>query len=71
MYATEFQTVAKEPYIKIPEFEKFKDKEIKVVILTENLDYLDNEKKDDLDFFDKYQFDLSNFKFDREEANER
>ena len=31
-----------------------------------------DEKRDDIDrFFDQYNFDLSQFRFDREEANER
>lgn len=33
MYATEFQTIVNEPYIKIPNFERFKGHEIRVVLL--------------------------------------
>jgi len=33
MYATEFQTVVNEPYIKIPNFERFKGHKIRVVLL--------------------------------------
>lgn len=33
MYATEFQTVIDEAYIKIPEFEKFKGYEVKIIVL--------------------------------------
>lgn len=35
MYATEFKTVIHDPYIKIPEFERFKDREVRVIILEE------------------------------------
>jgi len=69
MYAVEFETVANEPYIKIPEFERFKGHKLKVILL----DTQDEKSKnrDDLDFFDKFELDLSNFKFNRDEANER
>ncbi len=33
MYATEFQTVIKDSYIKIPDFEHFKNKEVRIIIL--------------------------------------
>ena len=33
MYAAEFKTIINEPYIKIPEYEKFKGKEVRVVLL--------------------------------------
>jgi len=72
MYATEFQTIAKEPYIKIPEFEKFKDKKIRVVVI--DIDKQE-EKNDSTDFIEKLiknPIDFpKDFKFDREEANER
>ena len=40
MYATEFQTVINEPYIRIPNYETFKGHEVRVVLLN-----LDNEIK--------------------------
>ncbi len=50
MYATEFKAIIDEPYIKIPEYEKFKGKEVRVVLL-----HLENNTKSDKkeDFFDK------------------
>jgi len=69
MYAIEFETVANEPYIKIPEFERFKGHKLKVILLDTQDDK--SKKRDDLDFFDKFELDLSNFKFNRDEANER
>ncbi len=33
MYATEFQTIVKDPYIQIPEYEKFKNREVRIIIL--------------------------------------
>ncbi len=32
MHVTEFETVVKDPYIEIPDFEHFKDREVKVII---------------------------------------
>ena len=70
MYATEFKTFIDKPFIEIPEYENFKGQEVRVVLLS-----LDNQKieksNNKLDFFDKYQLDISNFRFDRDEANER
>ncbi len=36
MYATEFKTVIKEPYLLIPEFQKFKDREVRIIIIDIN-----------------------------------
>ncbi len=72
MYATEFKTVIDEPYIKIPEYEKFKGKKVRVVLL-----YLKNEKKREKkeDFFEKIIKNPKHIKdvtfLTREEANER
>ena len=68
MYAVEFEIYANTPTIEIPEFEKFKNKEIRVIILDKGNK---SEKKRDLDFFDKFRLNLSGFTFDREEANAR
>lgn len=35
MYATEFKTVIHDPYVKIPEFERFKDRAVRIIILEE------------------------------------
>ena len=72
MYATEFKTIINEPYIKIPEYEKFKGKEVRVVLL--NLQK--NKKRDKKeDFFDKIVKNPKHIKdvtfLTREEANER
>jgi hypothetical protein len=71
MYATEFQTVINEPYIKVPNYETFKGHEVRVVFLDLNINKNIEEQNNNLDFFDKYQLDLSNFKLDRDKANER
>ena len=68
MYAVEFETYANEPTITIPEFEKFKGKEIRVIILDKETK---RKRENDLDFFDKFRFDLNHFHFDRDEANAR
>jgi len=46
MYATEFQTIINEPYIKIPNYEAFKGHNVRVVLLD-----IDN-KNDDIEFVD-------------------
>lgn len=33
MYATEFQTIIKNGYIQIPNYERFKDREVRIIIL--------------------------------------
>ena len=72
MYATEFKTVIDEPYIKIPEYEKFKGKKVRVVLL-----HLENEEKREKkeDFFEKIIKNPKHIKdvtfLTREEANER
>ena len=72
MYATEFKTVINEPFIAIPEYEKFKGKEVRVVLL--NLDNQSNKEQHE-DFFDKiikHPKHIENASFlSREEANER
>ena len=72
MYATEFKTVIDEPYIKIPKYEKFKGKEVRVVLL-----HIENEKKREKkeDFFYNIIKNPKHIKdvtfLTREEANER
>ncbi len=49
MYATEFETVVDNEYIKIPEFEAFKGHEVRVIVL--NIDNEKNIEKDEkMDF---------------------
>ncbi|MFW6307690.1 MAG: hypothetical protein ACOC08_03515 [Campylobacterales bacterium] len=70
MNATEFQTVINEPYVYIPQFEQFKGHKVRIILLDEELN--STQKRDDIDsFFDKFKLDLSDYRFDREEANER
>ena len=77
MYATEFKTVINEPYIKIPDFEKFQGQEVRVVLLNLNNNIIDNRKDIDIDIdFIEHLINNpiplpNNFKFNREEANER
>ena len=75
MYATEFQTVINEPYIHIPNYEKFKGHEVRIVVL--NIDtktkYDIKDKKED--FFERITKNpkhIKNVEFlSRDEANER
>jgi len=74
MYATEFKTVINEPYIKIPDFEKFQGQEVRVVLLNLNDNIIDKQEEK-IDFIEHL---INNpisfpkdFKFNREEANER
>jgi ribosome maturation factor RimP len=77
MYAEEFQIVIDKPYIKIPEYKRFKGHKVRIVLLDiqeeRETNFKSNTKEANkrLDYFDKYQLDLSNFNFDREEAHER
>jgi len=68
MYSVEFKTKSENGIIKIPEeYGELNSKNLKVVLILEETD-----KKDEVDiFFSKYNIDLSAFKFNREEANER
>ncbi len=72
MYATEFKTIVNEPFIAIPEYEKFKGKEVRIVVL--NLENQSSEEKQE-DFFDtiiRQPKHIENISFlSREEANER
>ena len=74
MYATEFQTTIHSEYIKIPEYERFKGKEVQIIVLDVHK-YEKVKKVKEKDFIE-YLIDNpvdfpKEFKFDREEANER
>lgn len=75
MYATEFQTVIKDSYIKIPNFEHFRNKEVRIIILDikPSSTVENNEVEDFIDYLIKNPVDMpKNTKFlSREEANER
>ncbi|MEA1916998.1 MAG: hypothetical protein U9N42_05645 [Campylobacterota bacterium] len=74
MYAAEFQTTIHSEYIKIPEYEHFKGREVQIIVLdvekhkelnkTEEKDFIEHLIDNPVDF-------PKEFKFDREEANER
>ena len=75
MYATEFQTVIKDSYIKIPDFEHFKNKEVRIIILDiKPSDAEENvEDKNFIDYLINNPADMpKDTKFlSREEAHER
>ncbi len=74
MEAVEFKTVVDNPYIKIPDFEKFKGKRVRVVLFDLNSD-TNFQKAKKIDFFDKVTQNPKHIKninfFSREEAHER
>jgi len=74
MYATEFQTTIHSEYVKIPEYEHFKGREVQIIVLDvhkyEKLKKV--EEKDFIEYLIDNPVDFpTEFKFDREEANER
>jgi len=71
MQAIEFETVSKDGTIKIPdEYKEFISKPLKVILLkTDEPEKTGSDKIDE--FFDSINIDLSGYKFDRDEANER
>jgi len=75
MYATEFQTIINEPYIKIPEYDTLKGKNVRVLFLVENESNETDSVTKDEDFFERMTKNpkhIKNVKFlSREEANER
>jgi hypothetical protein len=76
MYATEFQTVINDPYIKIPEYESFKGHEVRVILLDIQGELYKKESNDEVDFIDyliENPIEISKgTKFlSREEANAR
>ena len=75
MYATEFQTVINEPYIHIPNYERFKGHEVRIVVLnidSEENNIVSNKKEDFFEKITKNPKHINNVQFlSREEANER
>jgi hypothetical protein len=76
MYATEFQTVINEPYIHIPNYERFKGHKVRIVVLNIDNEYnniVPNKKEDFIEYLINNPIKVSkDFKFlTREEANER
>ena len=76
MYATEFQTVINNPYIKIPEYERFKGQEVRIILLhSKKKSYLPS-TEDEVDFIEYLANNPIKLKMDlkflsRNEANER
>ena len=67
MQAYEFQTMVNDGFIKIPdEYNKIKNSKIKVIILTE-----EKPIKNKRSLFPNFTIDTTNYKFNRDEANER
>lgn len=74
MYATEFKTVINEPYIGVSEFEKFKGREVRVIII--DIDKTTNTDKSGDDFIYKTAQNPKSLQdgdafLSRDEANER
>jgi ribosome maturation factor RimP len=59
MQTMEFKTTINEPYIKIPNFDIFKGCEVEVILKMPRKNQNKRNTKGNLDFFDKYQKDLS------------
>lgn len=64
MYAIEFETDVVNEYLKIPNFEQFKNKHVRVVIETD-------EGPKTTQRLSALAIDTRDFKFNRDEANER
>jgi len=81
MYAVEFETTIENGTVRIPKnIENYHQiKTAKFIMMYDSSDIVkvdfDREKAQRLEsvdmIFDKYSFDMSKFKFDRDEANER
>ena len=75
MYATEFQTIIDDPYIKIPEYESFKGHKVRIIVLNMNKTTKETQEKqeDFIDYLIKNPVDVpKGIEFlSREEANER
>lgn len=75
MYATEFQTIINDPYVKIPEYESFKGKEVRIIVLNmdKRVNKIQEKQEDFIDYLINNPVDLpKDAKFlSREEAHER
>ncbi len=81
MYAVEFDSEVKNGFIAVPsKYKKLQEVgSIRLIVMYGEeitkkfkFDMDDKQKMDSVDMiFDKFQIDFSNFKFDRDEANER
>ncbi len=74
MNATEFQTVIDDPYIKIPDYENFKGRRVRIIVIgVDKRESADDRDGDFIDYMVSHPVDLKDAtKFlSREEANER
>ncbi len=73
MYATEFKTIIDKPFIQIPEYERFKGKKVRIVLLHLGDNDCNQNKKED--FFERIIKNPKHIKditfLSREEAHER
>jgi DNA-binding transcriptional regulator of glucitol operon len=75
MYATEFKTVINQPYIQIPNYENFKGKSVRIILLDVEEDIKIEEEPRKVNFFERITKNPQNIKdidfLSRDEANER
>ena len=72
MYAEEFKTVVNEPCLKIPNYEKFKGQEVKVILLS-IIEKSRNNKNDFIEYLanNPVKLDQDTKFLSRDEAHER
>jgi len=73
MQAIEFESKSYKGIIEIPKiYKEWYDRTVKVILLTETESEIkDTDKSELIRFFDKFNADLTGYRFDRDEANER
>jgi len=75
MQTIEFESRSYNGIIEIPKIHKeWYDRTVKVILLTETEPEIrdrDTDKSELMRFFDNFNADLTDYKFDRDEANER
>ena len=74
MNAIEFQTTITDPFIQIPNYKEFENREVRVIVL-DTMQSVKKKKINDTDqidsVFDRYSLDVASYHFDRDEANAR
>ncbi|OHD14278.1 MAG: hypothetical protein A2086_09600 [Spirochaetes bacterium GWD1_27_9] len=72
MEAIEFETDIKNGIIKIPsKYNNFLNRKVKLIILSEESAQYNQKDYSTEDFFSKYNIDLKNYKFNRDELYDR
>jgi len=74
MNAIEFQTTITEPFIRIPNYKEFENRQVRVIVLDTMQSDTNKSihKTDQIDrVFDRYSLDIASYQFDRDEANAR